>query len=92
MMRTAAAARPAIAYEPAFELAAPVNVATGAAPVPVQDAYAPETVPVAEPVEDEPVPEDHAPHVPEPDPYAPVARVDEPEPAVQDEKLSIQEV
>jgi len=63
MTRTAAAARPAIAYEPAFELAAPVNVATGAAPVPVQDEYAPEAVPVAEP-----------------------------EPAVQDEKLSIQEV
>jgi len=75
MTRTAAAARPAIAYEPALALAAPVNVANGAAPVPVQDEYAAEApVPVAE-----------APH-------EPVARVADPWPAEQDEKLSIHEV
>ncbi len=71
--------------------------------MPVQDEYAAEApVPVAEaphePVEVEPVPQDtdgsalHADHEPEPDLDAPVARVADPWPAEQDEKLSIHEV
>jgi len=52
----AAAARPATAYEATLALAAPVKVAYGATPVPLQDAN-PRDVPVADtdPVEyDEP--------------------------------------
>jgi len=40
MTKAAAAARPATAYDAAFALAAPLNVAIGATAVPVQELYA----------------------------------------------------